>query len=109
MNSVRDLPWSDTEKKIARRAFDAALDRQCAAVTAELKKMVADASAPGDLWRIHDYLTKQRREIDEIYDYRYSMLILVFGRLLRDGWLKDADLDGLREEKLRHIRGIANL
>jgi hypothetical protein len=109
LDPMRDVPWSPTEKKIARRAFDAALGRQCAVVTAKLKKMAANASIPADLWKIHDYLTEQRQNVDKVYDYRYSMLILVFARLLRDGWLTEADLEGIAEEKLKHIHSIANL
>jgi hypothetical protein len=106
-NSIYHMPWSPAEKKIARRAFDAALERQCAVILGDLKSMVASASAPEDLWKMHDFLTEQRREISQVYDYRYSMLIVVFARLLGEGWLKEADLEGLREDKLEHIRDMA--
>jgi len=38
------------------------------------------------------------------YDYRYSVLIGVFARLLYEGWLSEQDLAGLSPEKLELIR-----
>jgi hypothetical protein len=46
-------------------------------------KEARDVKEEDDVWRLHDYLTKKRREIDGKYDYRYSVLIFVLGRLLR--------------------------
>lgn len=103
-----DLKWSDSEKKIARRAFDKALEKECASIMANFKDMAAKAENPEDLWAVHDYLGKQRRAIDERYDFRYSQLILVFSRLLREKWLEASDLQGLREEKLQAIQYIVS-
>jgi hypothetical protein len=38
-----------------------------------------------DLWDLEHYLTQRRKEIDRKYDYRYSQLTHVFGRLLHEG------------------------
>lgn len=105
---MRDFKWSEAEKKVARRAFDAALKKECAALVKTLKGLAAKAENPVDIWSIHDYLTEQRRTIDRKYDYRYSQLIVVFGRLLRESWIPDKDLEGLSEEKLKSIRDIAS-
>jgi hypothetical protein len=108
---MRDLKWSDSETKIARRAFDAAVQRERAAVMSRFKELAASASTPQDMWAVEDYLTKQRRQIDAKYDYRYSQLIFVFGRLLREQWVKEEELKGLSEEKLAgfYMRRIAEL
>ncbi len=82
---MRDMKWSDTEKKAARKAFDAVYMRECNDIISRLKDMVLKALAPEDIWKLHDYLMHRRREIEQKYDYRYSELILVFGRLLREG------------------------
>jgi hypothetical protein len=111
MNGVafsRNEPsWSPAEKKIARKAFDQAFTRQCAAIAAKAKTMMAAASKPRDLWEIHDYLSEQRRIVDRLYDYRYSVLIVVFGGLLARGYLSLADLTGLQEDKLKQIDELA--
>ena len=52
------------------------------------------------------YLTQHRKEIDRKYDYRYSQLTHVFGRLLHDVRLNE-ELRGLREDKLKPIRTLA--
>ena len=60
-----------------------------------------------DLWELEQYLTERRKEIDRKYDYRYSQLTHVFGRLLYENRLSEEDLRGLREEKLKSIRSLA--
>ena len=79
---MTDFKWSDAEKKAARLAFDAALNRENAEILRKLKYLSAKALHPEDVWAIHDYLSEQRKIIDEKYDYRYSQLIMVFGTLL---------------------------
>lgn len=67
--------WSASEKKIARQAFDRALNQELAALLAQLKQRANHASGAADVWDIHDYLSAQRQQIDRKYDYRYSQLI----------------------------------
>ena len=105
---MNNIKWSKNEKIVARRAFEAAYQKECAAITAKLKAMIAAAAEPEDLWRIHDYLTKQRDQTDKKYDHRYSVLISVFAMLLKEGWLNEADLQGLQEDKIEKIKYLAN-
>ena len=74
--------WSRSEKTIARKAFDAALGRELHEVIQEAKKMASQIQQSSDLWDLEHYLTQRRKEIDRKYDYRYSQLTHVFGRLL---------------------------
>lgn len=104
---MRGLQWSKREKAVARRAFDAAYKRECEAIMAELRKSASAAKKSEDIWEIHDYLTRQRRTTDEKYDYRYSMLIFVFAQLLKEGWLKEEELEGLCEDKIERIKYLA--
>jgi hypothetical protein len=46
--------------------------------------------------------------IDQLYDYRYSRLLDVFGRLLLDGWLRETDLNGLQPEKIAKVKREAD-
>jgi pyocin large subunit-like protein len=101
--------WTATEKKAARRAFDKAFERHCARISAEARQMLENATVPSDVWRVHDFLSKHRKTVDRIYDYRYSQLLLVFARLMRDGWLTEADLAGLQQEKIARIKRNADL
>jgi len=99
--------WSESEKRIARRVFDTALHGELAELVAEFKRRAAAAKEPEDMWSIQQFLATARRDIDFKYDYRYSQLDLVFGRLLREGRIGERDLQGLSEEKLACIRRVA--
>jgi hypothetical protein len=99
--------WSKSEKAIARKAFDAALKRELHEVIQEAKQMASRIKQPSDLWNLEHYLTERRKEIDRKYDYRYSQLTLVFGKLLRESRLGEEELCGLREDKLESIRSYA--
>jgi hypothetical protein len=105
---MNELKWSKPEKVAAKRAFDTAYQRECEALARKLKEMIAAAREPVDIWRIHDFLTTQRKQFDERYDYRYSVLILVFARLLREGWLEETGVEGLGEDKVEKIKYLAN-
>ena len=60
-----------------------------------------------DLWDLEHYLTQRRKEIDRKYDYRYSQLTDVLGRLLCENRLSEEELRGLREDKMESIRSFA--
>jgi hypothetical protein len=99
--------WSKSEKTIARTAFDAALGRELHEVIQIAKQMANEIQQSSDLWDLEHYLTERRKEIDRKYDYRYSRLTQVFGRLLHEGRLREEELRGLREDKLKPIRSFA--
>jgi hypothetical protein len=99
--------WSRSEKAIARTAFDAALKRELHEVMEEARQMANQIEQPSDLWDLEHYLTQRRKEIDRKYDYRYSELTHVFGRLLRESRLSEEELRGVREDKLKAIRSFA--
>jgi hypothetical protein len=106
---VRHLKWSHAEKQIARKAYELALDREFRSVIRRAKDMAGKIEQPTDLWDLEHYLTESRKRIDRIYDYRYSVLTDVFGRLVREGRLSEDELQGLREDKLESIRSYAKL
>jgi hypothetical protein len=99
--------WSRSEKIIARKAFDAALARELHEVIQEAQKMASQIKQSSDLWDLEQYLTQRRKEIDRKYDYRYSQLAHVFGKLLYERRVSEEDLRGLREDKLKPIRSFA--
>src|SRR5262245_16084083 len=99
--------WSKSEKAIARKAFDAALGRELLEVIRKAKRMATEIQQPSDLWDLKHYLTERRNEIDRKYDYRYSQLTQVFGRLLHERRLKEEELRGLREDKMKLIHSFA--
>ena len=108
LDAELSFTWSSAEKSIARTAFDRALQRELDGVIAETKSRAAKIRQPADLWELERYLTKRRNQIDRQFDYRYSVLIQVFGRLLREEKLNEEDLQGLSEDKLAAIHRYAS-
>jgi len=86
--------------------------RRCSAAGTSRSDAGSQAKAsqirePSDVWELEDYLAQRRKEIDRKYDYRYSQLALVFGRLLHESRLREEELCGLGEDKLKSIRSFA--
>ncbi len=104
---IRNLRWSETEKAIARKAFDHALQKELQEVIQKAQRMAATIEQPSDLWELESFLTTRRNEIDRKYDYRYSVLPQVFVTLVREGRLHEQQLHGLAEDKLGYIHEFA--
>jgi len=102
-----EMKWSKSEKELARRIFDTAYRGECDSIAAKLKGMIEGVSKPSGIWEIHNYLTEQRDLTDAKYDYRYGVIILVFARLLKEGWINEKDLEGLHEEKIEKIKKMS--
>ena len=94
-------------KREGLRPAKAALGRELHEVIQEAKRMASQIQQSSDLWDLEHYLTQRRKEIDRKYDYRYSQLTQVFGRLLYEKRLRQEELHGLREDKLKPIRSLA--
>ncbi|MBN2536453.1 MAG: hypothetical protein JXB88_26450 [Spirochaetales bacterium] len=95
-------------EKIARKTFDTAYLREIKHIEEEVRKKVQDIKEEKDIWELHDYLSEKRHEIDRKYDYRYSQLFQVFVQLMKDGYLKEEDLEGLSESKIQEIKNFIN-
>jgi len=72
MDTVYNLKWTESEKKLSRRLFEATLDGELAEVMAEFKAKAAAVTSPQEMWAIRDYLSRKGHEIEQKYDYRYS-------------------------------------
>ena len=104
--NIEHIPWSKSEKAISRRAFDLAYERECSAIVDELRQLEQQITTPRQIWAIQEYLLEKRKETDGKYDFRYSQLLLLFGILIDEGWISEADLAGLSEDKLSEIRDV---
>jgi len=99
-----DLKWSPGEKKAAHVAFEAALSRERAAIRRDIEAMLRDSNDQTEIWVIRDFLNGRVYELDQKYDFRYSVLVGVFARLMAEGWLSLEDLAGLDLAKRELIR-----
>jgi hypothetical protein len=109
LTAMNALEWSPSEKVVARRAFDLGLRNQLQATIRETKDRAERIQEPSELWNFEDWLTDRRLEIDSTFDYRYSVLPVVFARLLRHGLITESDLLGLEPDKLELIRRVSTL
>ena len=81
--------------------------RLCKKIINDIKKYKLEK--PEDIWSLSEMLLKREKEMDQIYDYRYSQLIMVFAILIKRGFLSIKDLKGLSEDKLDQIEKLRNL
>ncbi len=104
-----DENWTKSEKAVAHRAYNQAYERETKALADEVRRLANGITEATEIWRLHDFLTRRRKDIDLKYDYRYSVLLLVFTRLIREGWIKETELAGLSEDKLSRIRSLLEI
>jgi hypothetical protein len=108
---MEHITWSASEKRQARAVFERAAEKESCELLAAFKARAAEAKTMEELWQLRFDLERSdyEREFQAKYDYRYSQLLLVFGRLVREGRILESDLDSLSEEKLAVIRRIVSL
>lgn len=101
--------WSNGEKAIARRVFDAVLKQELHQVIQEAKRKAHQINEPSDVWELERYLTQRRKDIDRKYEFRSSQLTRVFGTLLSEHRITEQGLQGLGEDKMKAIRSCAKV
>ncbi|WP_034936247.1 hypothetical protein [Gloeocapsa sp. PCC 73106] len=106
---LTETSWTETEKTVAEQAFTTAYARETNALIKTVCEQSTEIQQLEDIWRLHDFLSARRHDLDGKYDYRYSSLIFVFAQLLKQGWLTLEDLQGLTPEKLKKISALARM
>lgn len=109
MMQVSDAEWSTTEQKIAQEAFDKAYQREINTLIKEVREQANAIAELEDMWHLHDFLSARRHEIDGKYDYRYSVLVFIFARLVKEGWLHLNELEGLDKTKIAKIAALSRM
>lgn len=100
---VSEAEWTDSEKKIARSAFDHAYEREIEALLKQVQEQASTVVDLGSLWQLHDFLSAKRYEVEGKYDFQYSVLLFIFAGLIKDGWLHLDELEGLDKDKLSKV------
>jgi hypothetical protein len=75
----------------------------------EAKQMANRIKGPADVWDLERYLTQRRKDIDRRYKFRPSRLTQVFAMLLSERRIREKELHGLREDKMKAIRLCAEV
>jgi hypothetical protein len=106
MVQMHELSWSKREKQIAHAAFEQALEREAAALLAEVRTKAQTLTEVADLWQLEQFLRDKRRAFEQRYDYRYSVLLYVFADLIQAGWLSLDELAGLADDKRARVAAL---
>jgi Photoprotection regulator fluorescence recovery protein len=109
MMQVSNAEWSMAEQQVAQTAFKQAYAREINALIEAAQAKAIAISEIEDLWRLHDFLSAKRHEVDGKYDYQYSALIFVFAELIKEGWLHLSELEGLERDKLAKIAALTRM
>jgi hypothetical protein len=102
-----DWKWSHREKAVARDVFDLAPSRALEDIIRETRERAARVTEASALWELERWIGERRRQIDHTFDYRYSVLPLVFASLLRDRRISEDDLRGLAPDKIDALRNMS--
>ena len=100
---MQDFNWSPKEKQVARAVFESAAADEERELVAHFKIQAAALTTLESLSSLQLAIRDSTREYQQKYDYRYSQLIVVFGRLLNEGRISLESLKGLSQEKLNFI------
>jgi len=106
---MRYFDWSNAEKILAREAYDRAYERECTKILEKVRGMLSSMEDPKEIWKIYDYLKKNRRDMDSKYEYRYLILIIVLGKLMKEGLILDSDIDKLSQDKIDAIKRVSSI
>jgi hypothetical protein len=104
---VTNTEWSEIERKVAQEAFEKAYEREIEALIKEVRSKANAIAQIDDMWRLHDFLSARRHQIDGKYDYNYPSLIFVFARLIQEGWLDFNELEGISPDKLKKVAALS--
>ena len=106
---MRYFDWSNNEKTAARQAYDRAYERECNNIYEKVQEMLSNMKDPKEIWKVYDYLRIKRRDMDSKYDYRYLILTIVLGKLMREGLILDSDISDLSQDKIDAIKRVASI
>jgi hypothetical protein len=101
--------WSIQEQEVARQVFDLAYGREISDLIHTVSTQAGSITEVTDLWRLNDFLSAKRHEVDGKYDFRYPFLFVVFARLVKEGWLQMQELEGLDPGKRAKISALSRM
>jgi hypothetical protein len=99
-----EVKWSQQEREVAVKALETAFQREADTIVNLVREKSSDISCLEDLWKLHDFLSARRHEIDGKYDDSESMFVFVFARLIKEGWLTIEELDGIDSAKVSKVK-----
>ncbi|MGB3558545.1 MAG: hypothetical protein WBA24_08370 [Geitlerinemataceae cyanobacterium] len=107
--TASDIDWSKKEQEIAKTVLKNAYLRETRALLEEVRQRASSMAELDEIWHLHDFLSARRHDLDGKYDDRYSGILFVFARLMKEGWLHLEELEGLDTDKLTKVGALSRM
>jgi hypothetical protein len=102
--SQAGIHWSQGEKTIAQAALKAAYERETKALIQNIREQATAITLLEEVWQLHDFLSARRYDVDGKYDSNEDSLMFTLSRLVKEGWLRLGELEGLAAEKRAKVK-----
>jgi hypothetical protein len=109
MMQVVQADWSEAEHDIAQTAIQNAYEREIASLVELVRSSAGEIDAIDDIWRLHDFLSAKRHEVDGKYDFRSSARTFVLAQLVKDGLVTLDELSGIEPSKLSKVAALSRM
>ena len=106
---VNERGWSEVELDIVQVSFKTAYDREISALIEEVRQQAIEIVEIDHMWRLHDFLSARRHDVEGKYDNTDAGLLFVFARLIKEKWISMSELEGLEKSKLSKISALARM
>lgn len=103
---VDKTQWSIQEKETARAALEVAHKRETDSLVRLVREKASEIAHIDDIWRLNDFLSARRFDLDGKYDDREEEILFALARLVKEGWLTADDLTGFEPTKLSKINAL---
>lgn len=109
MKPVIESQWTAQEKEIAKTALINAQTREVEAIIQVVQEQARAVESIEDLWRLNDFLSARRFDIDGKYDDREEEILFALAKLTKEGWLQPQDIEGLASAKRSKISALTRV
>jgi len=99
--------WSESEKDIAKQAFEQAYQRTIERLIADLQAKTKNLNSAEAIWQLHDFLSIERHTIEGRFSFRAEGILFVFASFVKDDLLQIDELAGLDAEKLAKVSAMS--
>lgn len=105
--TVKD--WSVREQEVVHVLFTRARLRAQERLVEDIHAKVNLIHQVDELWQLHDYLSIRRHQFEGKSQFKLESILFDLAEFLREGLLKDADLEELDSQKQAKIRSLARM
>lgn len=98
---IKTVTWSKSDKESARYLFELGKKRDYQKLILSIRNFSLEMDE--NIWDLKEFLDAKAKEFDAKYDYRYSMLPILFACYIEEGLLSINDLESFSTQIKNHI------